>query len=329
LKDLLNSDMTTLARHARSGLAWWLAELQGLVPARWVRPAALHAWHRYERGEIVPASAARADTLVLPGALCLSRLLDMPRMGRADIAAMVELDLDRIMPVAPASLVTGVAIAGPSADGAGLSVRVGAMARKEAAALAEALGAAGISPRHIGPLADDGATLAFDLAPAMRAIGLLPPLSQARRFWWIVVAVLALANLGIAILRDRQQADQLLTLVDAQAPALTAVRRIEDRLHENAARIAELDARRRMHQPLQVLVALDAALPANAWIQRLEWNGADVRVAGFAADGVNVATAFKQSQRFATVRANRAETVAEARTGRPFDLTARFAGGPR
>lgn len=329
LTELLNSDMTTLARHARAGFDWWIGELRAMLPERLVRGAALRSWHRYERGAVLVASDATADTVVVPQDLCLVRTLNLPRMGRADVAALVALDMDRIMPVAPDSIVTGIAVVGPAAEGDMQSVRVGAMARRDAVALADALGEAGVTPRQVGPLDADGAALAFDLAPAMRAAGLLPPLSQARRFWWSAVAVLVLVNVGTAILQDRQQVQHVQDLVDAQAPAINAVRRIEDRLQDNARRVTTLDRRRHERQPLRLLAAVDAALPANAWVQRLEWDGQRVRLSGFAADDVNVVAAFKQSGRFVTVRSNRAEAMGQERTGRPFDLTAALPEGPR
>lgn len=327
LSELLNADMTTLAGHARSGWRWWIDELTAMLPARFAARATLTAWHRYDQGRIVAASEGATDTVVVPDALCLVRHLMLPRMGLRDLAALVDLDVDRIMPVAADSIVTAVSIAGPGPQPDTLAVRVGAMTRAEATAIAARLAEANLSVAHVGPLAEDGQSLAFDFAPAMRAAGILPPQSQARRFWWSAVAVLALVNVGAAVLRDQQQVDRLQALVDAQSPALMVVRRIEDRLHANARAIETLDARRRAHQPLAVLAALDRALPATAWIQRMEWDGERVRLAGFAAKEVNVVSALKQSGAFVWVRANRAETSAVTQVGKPFDLTAQARRG--
>lgn len=327
LSDLLQSDMTTLAGYARAGWRWWIDELTAMLPRQWVRSESLTAWHRVERDRVVVASDPSADVVIVPAEMCLVRHIVLPRMALRDLVALVDLDLDRIMPLERDTIVTGVAIAGPGPQPDTIAVRVGAMTRKDASEIATALLAAGITVGRLGPLANDEQTLSFDLAPAMRAAGLLPPRSQARRFWWSLVAILVLANVGIAILRDRQQVDHLQALVDAQDPALMVVRRIEDRLHGNAQMVEALDARRRKHQPLRVLAALYASVPDAAWVQRMEWDGEKLRVSGFAGQGTNVVAAFKQSGAFVAVRANRAETIAVTQAGKPFDLSAQLRQG--
>ncbi|GEN99029.1 hypothetical protein NSE01_08620 [Novosphingobium sediminis] len=324
LSELLNADMTTLARMARSGFDWWVRELEGLLPAGLVRGRNLTAWHRYEHGAVTPASRAGVDTLVIPHELCLVRTLSLPRLPLPDLAALIALDADRIMPVPADSIVIGIRTLGP-ADEAGAAVdmvrvQVGALPIVRAREIAEAAFAAGVSPARIGPLDAGGEQLDFDLAPAMRAAGLLPPRPAAARFWWTVVAVLLLVNIGTAVLRDQQQVSRLQALVDAQAPALNAVRRIEDRVIGNAHLVKALNAKRTEHPPLRLMAAVGSVLPDRAWIQRFEWDGKTLHLSGYAAPGVNVVSALKASGLFASVRANRAEALAETETGRPFDL---------
>jgi hypothetical protein len=114
--------------------------------------------------------------------------------------------------------------------------------------------------------------------------------------------------------------ERLQTLVDAQAPALGVVRRIEDRVLGNARLVRALNARREAQQPLRLLATVGGVLPDKAWIQRFEWDGKSARLTGYAAPGVNVVSALKASGLFASVRASRAEAVAALETGRPFDL---------
>jgi hypothetical protein len=333
LSELLNSDMTTLARLARSGFDWWVRELEGLLPAGIVRGRSLTAWHRYEHGAVTAASRAGVEALVVPGELCLVRTLTLPRLSQTDLAALIALDADRIMPVPAESVVIGIRTMGP-ADEAGsgadmLRVQVGALPIVRAREIAEAAEAAGVTPAQVGPLDASGERLDFDLAPAMRKAGLLPPRPAVARFWWSVVAVLLLVNIGTAVLRDQQQVERLQGLVDAQTPALTAVRRIEDRVMGNARVVQALNARRAAHQPLRLMAMVGGALPEKAWVQRFEWDGKSLRLAGYAAPGVNVVSVLKASGLFASVRASRSEAVAETETGRPFDLvlTPRAEGG--
>ncbi len=324
LSELLDTDMTTLARMARSGFDWWIRELEDLLPAGLVRSRNLTAWHRYEHGAIIAASRAGADALVIPGELCLVRTITLPRLPPADIAAMITLDADRIMPVPADSVVIGIRTLGPAEDAGGgtemLRVQVGALPIVRAREIAAAAREAGVAPAQVGPLDAAGERLDFDLAPAMRVAGLLPPYPAVARLWWAVVAVLVLVNVGTAVLRDQQQVARLQALVDAQAPALMAVRRIEDRVIGNARLVSALNTRRAAHQPLRLMAKVGAALPQRAWVQRFEWDGKSLRLSGYAAPRVNVVAALKASGLFASVRASRSDTVTESGTGWPFDL---------
>ncbi len=324
LSELLNSDMTTLARMARGGFDWWLRELEDLLPSGLVRGRGLKAWHRYEHGTVIAASRTGVDTLVIPHELCLVRTLTLPRLPQADLTAMIALDADRIMPVPADSIVIGIRTLGPAENPGGAAdmvrVQVGALPIARAREIAEAARIAGVAPARIGPLDAGAEQLDFDLAPAMRTAGLLPPRPAAARRWWRVVAVLVLLNLGTAVLRDQQQVASLQALIDAQAPALGVVRRIEDRVIGNARLVKALNTRRTAHQPLRLMASVGSVLPERAWIQRFEWDGKTLHLAGYAAPGVNVAAALKASGLFASVRVNRAEALADTGSGRPFDL---------
>jgi hypothetical protein len=68
------------------------------------------------------------------------------------------------------------------------------------------------------------------------------------------------------------------------------------------------------------MAMVGGALPDKAWVQRFEWDGKSLHLSGYAAPGVKVVAALKATGLFASVRASRAEAVAETGTGRPFDL---------
>lgn len=328
LSELLNSDMTTLSRQARQGFDWWLREISALVPAN-LLPAGLGgarrltAYHRLESGDrLIVATTAGTDTLVVPREHCLVRHLTLPAMNDADLRALVEMDADRILPLAADAVVIGIRNAGPAAQEGMVDVIVGAAPLAWARQLATTLVEAGVEPYRIGPLDDAADRLEFDLAPAMRKAGLLPARPPVAKFWWSAVAVLALVNVGVAVLRDQQQVNRMQELVDSQSPALGAVRRIEDRLRDNARQVEAVRARRDRQQPLRTLARLGAAMPEQSWIQHLEWDGAKIRVSGYAAQGVNAVAAVKASGAFSSVRASRAEALAETVAGKPFDFSA-------
>lgn len=325
LTDILNADMTTLSRWWQQGFDWWIGEIRGLVPARLLGSSGkLRAFHRLgPDAQIIAATDRSADTLIIPSDMCFVRHLRLPPMREADLLSLVTLDADRIMPISGNEIVLGARRLGATAADGLADVVVGGLPLARARALGAALEAAGLAPAHIGPLAqDDGNALAFDLAAGMRQAGLLPVRPRVARFWWIAAAVLLLVNFGIAALRDQQQVNHLQELVDAQSTALGAVRRIEARLQENAASIDRLRARRTRQQPQRLLITLARVLPQGCWVQRIEWDGARVRVAGYCAPGVNPVTAVKASGAFSSVRASRAEALAQTFSGTPFDFNA-------
>ena len=325
LTELLNADMTTLSRWARQGFDWWIGELRTLLPARLMGSAQrLRAFHRLEKnGSIHVSSDPNADTLVLPADMCFVRHLQLPPMSEADLLALVTLDADRIMPVSADEIVVGVRRIGPSATPGLLDVVAGCLPLSRARSMAAAIEAQGLAPAHIGPLTpDDEQALTFDLAPALRKAGLLPQRPAVARVWWTAAAVLLLINLGIAALREQQQVNQLQDLVTSQSTALGAVRRIEDRLRLGTASIERLRARREKQQPRRTLAVLERVLPQTCWVQRMEWDGAKARVAGYCAEGANPVAAVKASGAFAFVRASRAESLAQTYSGKPFDFNA-------
>jgi Tfp pilus assembly protein PilN len=123
-------------------------------------------------------------------------------------------------------------------------------------------------------------------------------------------------------LSDQQQVSHLQELVDAQSTALGAVRRIEDRLRGNSASVDRLRARRAKQQPLRLLATLGNVLPQNCWVQRIEWDGVRVRIAGYCAQDAKPVAVVKASGAFTAVRASRAEALAQTASGKPFDFNA-------
>ena len=73
-----------LAGWLRSGLAWWVDELRGLLPARLTRrSAAFAAWAGYDGpGQLHRHGAGTALPVLVAPELCLVRELDLPPLGQ-------------------------------------------------------------------------------------------------------------------------------------------------------------------------------------------------------------------------------------------------------
>lgn len=326
VKAILDADLTTVAGWLRSGFAWWVDELRGLLPAGLTRrSAAFAAWADYAGpGQLHRhCNSTALPVLIAPG-LCLVRELDLPPLGQADLDRLVRMDADRIMPIPPARLILA-ARADPAADAPpGLRrVTVGALPRETAEALLAELAGAGLQPTAIALAdADHPGVAALDFTPALAAAGLIARPRAVAANWWALVGFLFVLNIGVLVWRDAERVRQIEELVDSQAPAVNAARAIAKRISATERQARELARLRQRQDGLAVLAAATEALPAGAWVQRYAWDGTTIRLSGYKRMGVDVVGALRKSPRFAAVRAANAEAVAELPTGQPFDLTA-------
>lgn len=341
---LLDADMTTIGRMIAQGFRWWIDELAALVPPRWRGDGGdrgPQAWydgtlHAARDGRPIGplAAAARGPaTILIAPDLCLTRTLDRPAVSPRDLARMLALDGDRIMPMPAGSMLVAGRVASAAADGVHVVVEAAGLPIGVARDLLAAAAAADIVPVRVAldPPTDPAARI--DFLPAMRDAGLIVGDRSVAATWWAVVAFLFALNLGLLIWRDHASVARLRQIVDAQRPAVSVARAIGARV-AGADRIARAsaDARAR-HDALGMLAGVTRALPDGAWVQRLSWDGASVRLAGYRARDANVVTALRAAPGFAGVRNTSSDAVAEVPAGQPFDVTARLTGalstGPR
>ena len=110
LKDILNTDMTSLGAWARGRVSWWVEELAGMVPANWrprsARPSLVAqpnpdgSFRLHKDG--VPIAAAPGESrvdLVLPQGAVLAREIDLPLLSPKDTQHLVALDIERLSPM--------------------------------------------------------------------------------------------------------------------------------------------------------------------------------------------------------------------------------------
>ncbi|WP_133251534.1 PilN domain-containing protein [Zavarzinia aquatilis] len=298
IKALLNTDMTTLVRGLKRGLDWWAGELSALVPARFrarlTRPRLVVA---IERGEPVfyrsgtgswrrvdkPGRAAVRAALVVAPEAVLTGDFDYPVPSPGELRRMLTLDLDRLTPFAAADAVFDAEVAAdPAEKGATRRITLAVMRREDLARDLALLAGKGIHPASAG-LADGAGTLRFDftrdLDGAVQARG--GRLGMALR---IALPVLLLANLGLLVLRDDFATVSLREAVEGQRLQVQRIEQLRRQVDREEARRRDLLDLARRQAPLPVLDAVTRALPDDAHATRFDWNGAELRLAGKAAD---------------------------------------------
>lgn len=297
-KALLNTDMTTLGRTLKRGWAWWTGELSALVPAglraRLSRPRLVVSiedgapvFYRAGAGVWRPVdkpgrAAARAALVVAPEAVLIGDF-DYPVPSPTELRRMLALDLDRLTPFAASEAVFDAEIApGPAAKGAPRRITLAVMRREDLARDLALLAARGLHPASAG-LADGAGGMRFDFTRDLD--GAAPTrggrLGMALR---VALPVLLLANLGLLVLRDDFALVSLREAVEGQRLQVQRIEQLRRQVDREEARRRDLLDLARRQAPLPVLDAVTRALPDDAHATRFDWTGAELRLAGKAAE---------------------------------------------
>ena len=333
LAELLNTDVNDVGRWLADGLRWWTDELTAMLPAsmrRWfetkpsltAEPLAGGGYRLTRHGRLVmPAPGRRPISLRLPPGAALAREVPTPALPDRDLRRMLTLDVDRLTPFRSDQVFVDVVL-----GGAGRAL-VAAIPRDEAVAAVERAVAAGLEVRALGLVGASAAEQAVDFLPAMREARAIAQPGAGRRAIWVVVGVLALANLGVAIGRDMLELNALKAEVDAQQPMVARVQAVRRQVLAEERRRADILARRSHEDPLRMLDAVTAAIPNGAWVDRLAFDGRSARVSGFRQDQVDVAAALRAAPLLTNVRSSGGDLLTRQAAGQPFDLTAELKTG--
>jgi hypothetical protein len=341
---ILDMDMTSLGVAVREGWDWWTGELAAMLPARlqsqgrklsgaqavfdetsdlWLDGAALDPVAESARRRLMP--------VVLPPHAAITTRTMLPRLAPRDLARMVALELDRLLPFPPSSAIAGARVLAEEAEPghARVPTLVAGMPQARAAALVEEARARGIEPLALLWQSPDDEALTIDLLPALVASGVITPRADSRPFWWGLVAALFLANAGLMIWRDIAATNAFAAEVEAQAATGSAARALAGRLAREASLRKPLVAERDANDPLGLLALTTVALPQGAWVQRYVSTGESLRITGYKAPGSDIQTALRRTGRFASLQTSVSDPTAEGGGGQPFDVTAALAGAPQ
>jgi hypothetical protein len=337
---ILDMDMAGLGTAMRTGWDWWTDELSQMVPERWrARPQTLSGpVAEFDAGgqlwldgaalePLADGARRRLMHVLLPAGAVMTACPLLPRVAGRDLARIVALDLDRLLPFPPGTAIAA-ARALPDADGAGATktpTLVAGMPLARAAALVETARDAGIEPLSLSWQSPDDAAITLDLLSALVASGRIAARRNTRPFWWGLVAVLFLANVGLMIWRDVAATNAFAAEVAEQQATSTAARAIAARIGRETALRRTLIATREGHEPLKLLELASVALPEGAWVQRYAWTPETLRLTGYMAPGSDIQSALRRTGRFSSLQTSVSDPTAEGGGGQPFDITAAIA----
>ena len=320
IKDILNSDMETIGRLIRQGLAWWLDELLALVPPEWrarfaQRPKLIIDWDdaglNSREGSASkpfdPASHTSGEldnaTIVLPMSRVLTRELDLPLLPPNDIRRLVALDIDRLTPFPIESVYFDTEIVQRDTDRGKQRVLLGVMPRTAFAEILERAKAAGLGAASVGMRGEAGSNIHFDFLAQAHGSGSVRGARARVPLWWAAVVVLLAANVGLFSYRDSASLDELRNEVDSQSETVALAMHLHARVEAEAERRAALLDRLAHNAPLRILDAVTRAMPANTWARRLEWNGQTVQVSGYKQGPADLLVKFESSPVLRNARA--------------------------
>jgi general secretion pathway protein L len=329
LDPALPTQLRDLQASAARFWSWWTGELAAMVPAGLRRRLApgrpllaidladggvtLHPGPADGRGEPLgrlplhadPASRRGALTALLqdrrsaglglaitmPGVLL--RQIELPAAAAGDLDAVLRLDMDRQTPFRAEDVRFSHRLIGRQPASGTITVAL-AVAPKAACAGPEALAAElGLPLAYLGPRG----------GPPWSDNLWSPPVARGRRRLLrglaVLAAALALLALWLPLERDRRAAEAVAARV-AEASALQA-RLAAERdqlagLREAARAVAGAEA-----QALPLLADIAAALPLDAWLERLDWRDGQVELAGRARATTEIVARLAAQPRFGAV----------------------------
>ncbi|CAM8663164.1 PilN domain-containing protein [Sphingobium sp. H39-3-25] len=336
-KRILNADMATIGRWIASGIRWWVAELEQLLPARLRHARSDGLGHyRFADGALTPVADGKkgASTGPHPGervavivsrSESLARVIERPSLNDRDLQRMASFEGDGLLPFPSGTTIIAARRVGSTADPAKMRVEIAGLPLETARRIAETIADAKVVAVRIFVENNRTAASPLDFAPAMHEAGLIARPRSATPLVWAVVACFVVLNTGLFIWKDVRSVERLEQVVQEQQPAVTVAKTITRRTGQDETLVARSLAKRRDHDAIGGLAAISEAIPQGAWLQRYVWDGTSVKITGYKPPRTDIAGELRRSGAFADVRAMNDEIQAEVPAGEPFDIGARIA----
>jgi general secretion pathway protein L len=342
-QDILNADVSVVWRGLLDGLRWWGGELADMTPqslrrsvggrAPWTAEAQslsgpVRLTRRGAPMEMLSCAdgaggSGRVVDLRLPAAAVLVRELELPRLSAADRRRLLELNMDRYTPFTAEQVYFDATVVGGSEGEGRQRIRLGVLEKGRAQSALSLAASLGLTVKRLGVAdGEDGESLPFDFTPALRQGQGRGARLSLRAWLWAGCGALALASVLMAVLNDMRDVARLQELVDAQRPMVERATRLRNAVEGERRRRLDLLTQRSAQEPLRILDAVSRGLPPPAWVERLEWNGRNLRLAGQKPPALDLAAALN-GPALVNVRSLSSDMPAKTASGQaPFDVLA-------
>jgi general secretion pathway protein L len=296
-------------------LDWWLAELRdiaGQVLDRvWPAARALAVLHVgsespkiiHRQGDhLLEAEPPRGirTIVVCPDSAVLTKRLHLPAAARRRLRNILELAIEREMPLHADAAYFDYAIVSSDANSGMLEVEL-AMARR--ARIEEWLASArerGLQPIGIGLQQPSDWRLRFNFLPAIRSAR-----SASMHRWdrplTIAAAVLCAVMAATTVWQWRAERNY------AESELARLAETAKSAAHARSDLVSQLDVMKAFESQMQVpttgglIAELTRVVPANSWIHELRFQRGEIRLAGTTTDAATLASSIEKSPAFERV----------------------------
>ncbi len=169
----------------------------------------------------------------------------------------------------------------------------------------------------------------FDFLAAMRDAEGGDAAQRRALYWWAGAAAALALNVVILTWHDSSSLAELRQTVEAQQGPIGVALRTRERVDREIAQRAKLLDAKTRSAPLPVLDAVTAAMPMDAWVRRLEWNGRSVHITGARKTSQDILARLEASPALRNARSLAGDNHADTAGNTPFEFTAdrEFGGG--
>lgn len=340
----------------RRGLAWWLVELKGMLPARLAgksrnapatlevsataaalvltdrrspqtQPVVLDADDAEAmRGQVQTALRRRTSNAVvirLDQSLLLRTTVTLPLAAAANLRPILQNQLDRLVPLPADQVYFEHRILERSPAARTLTAELIVATRDSVDRSVALARSAGLQPRLVVAADDrgeasDGPVI---LWRADRAGGTSRTQLVMRRTLEVAIALLLAASLWVYLDRLDNLRDELREDVQLATRAAAAARDLVRRQGQTEATLAVLQRRQAEPTPLAILNEITAVVPETMWVSQLLLRGRNVEIIGFSPRVSDLLTRINGSDLFTNLQFRSPITRSADGKGERFDLS--------